>query len=87
VCVYVCAIMLEIVLYSCENKTTTLREKRKLQSAGGASARRQKVPGCSVLGRVLGNFQVTDSLCTVYSVTLGSTQPPTERSAKEFPWG
>ena len=37
-------------------------------------------------GRTLGNFQVTCSACP-HSVALASTQPVTERSTKELPWG
>jgi hypothetical protein len=48
-------------------------------------ATRQEVPG-SIHGRVLGKFQVTCSFCQ-HSVALGSTQPVTEMSTKEFPWG
>ena len=35
---------------------------------------------------VLGIFQVACSFCP-HSVALGSTQPLTEMSTKEFPWG
>ena len=93
VCTYVCmcvymhvrAMTLAIVLYNCENKTATLTGKRKLQSVRGASTRRRKVLGYSIPRRVLGNFQVTDSFCIPYSVTLESTQSPIEKSTKEFP--
>jgi hypothetical protein len=43
---------------------------------------RKEVP-CSILGRVLANFQVTCYFCP-QAVVLGSTQPLTERSTKEF---
>jgi hypothetical protein len=39
----------------------------------------------SILGTVLGKFQVTYCFCP-HSVALGSTQPVTEMGAKEFPW-
>ena len=81
---HVRAMMSAIVLYSCENKTATLREKCKLQSLRVASARRRNVPCYSIPGKVLGNFQVTDSFCILYSVTLKSTQSLTETSTKEF---
>jgi hypothetical protein len=40
----------------------------------------------SISGRVLGNFQVPYSFYT-HSVALGSTQPLTKMSTKEFTWG
>jgi hypothetical protein len=40
----------------------------------------------SILSKVLGNFQMTYSLC-LHSVSLWSTQPQTAMSTKEFPWG
>ena len=46
------------------------------------SVTRQKVPGL-IFGRVLGNFKVTHYFCP-QAVILGSTQPLTERSTKEF---
>jgi len=46
------------------------------------SVTRQEVLG-SIFGRVLGNFQVTQYFCP-QAVVLGSTQPLTERSTKEF---
>ena len=39
-----------------------------------------------IRGRVLGNFQVTSSICP-HLVAMWSTQPLTEMSAKELPWG
>jgi len=82
---HVLAMALAIVLFSCQNKTATLRAKRKLQSIEGVSARRRKVPSYSIPGRVLGNFQVTDSFRILNSVTLASIQSPTEKNTKEFP--
>ena len=46
------------------------------------SVTRQDITG-SILGRVLGNFQVTYYLCP-QAVVLGSTQPVTDRITKEF---
>jgi hypothetical protein len=43
------------------------------------------VPG-SIPGSVLGNYQMNYFFCA-QSVTLESTQPVTEMSTKEFPWG
>jgi hypothetical protein len=40
----------------------------------------------SIPGRVLGNFHVTYSTCP-YSVAQASSQPVTERSTLELPWG
>ena len=45
----------------------------------------RRVPG-SIPCRALGNFQVTYSFCP-HSLAPGSTQPLTEMSIKEFPWG
>jgi hypothetical protein len=42
-----------------------------------------EVPG-SIPDKVLGKFRVTYSFCA-HSLALGSTQPLTEMSTKEFP--
>ena len=46
---------------------------------------RQDVTG-SILGGVLENFQVIQSVCP-HPVALRYTQPLTEMSTEEFPWG
>jgi hypothetical protein len=48
-------------------------------------ATRREVPR-SIPCTVLENFQVTYSF-RPHSAAVGSTQPPTKMSTKEFPWG
>ena len=65
------------------------RSEVKFKPSGGAAGcgitPRREVPG-SISGRVLENIQMSYSF-RPHSVALGSTQPLTEISTKEFTWG